>query len=276
MDGTYLTTNELVVNQTGYSYASNVSIIAGFNRDEAGVQVDNFPSPNATFEEYFTKEVTSYFNMPPNTSVSKLFEVARYPATTNPTLTNRSEEIFNASMRIATDAVFACFSLAKLYSGTKSGAFHSAYSYSFNRTYQTNGYTRPWCIPPKTEARPNGDPSQEYYKCHAGEQMIVFGTERRAGRPDRDGLDVPFMQLIVDYWSWFARTGDPNPDEEYLKVRGYENTLNQLRKTGRWEKVDVEKPTMRILQWDGVQVPFVEQEICKELGGAMNALEVKG
>lgn len=278
IDGTYLTTNQLIVNQTGLSYASNVDIIAGWNRDEAGVQVDNLPLPNATFESYFSSEVETHFNMPPNTNTSALFPLARHAGSSVPnsadvSLTQQSSEIFNASMRIATDAVFACYSLAKLYSGVKSGAFKSAYSYNFNRTYQTNGYTRPWCIPPKSEKFPDGDPSQEYFKCHAGEQMIVFGTERRAGRPDRDGLDVKFMQLIVDYWSWFARTGDPNPDERYLKVRGYLNTLGQVRKTGRWEKVTVQNPAMRLLQWDGKQVPFAEQEICRALGAGYDSLE---
>ncbi|KAM7211772.1 alpha/beta-hydrolase [Rhypophila decipiens] len=278
IDGSYLTTNQLIVNQTGLSYASNISIIAGFNRDEAGVQVDNLPLANSTFESYFAQEVTTHFNMPPNTNISSLYPLARYPGSTNPnfspgSLSPQSSEIFNASMRIATDAVFVCYSLAKLYSGVKSTAFKSAYSYNFNRTYQTNGYTRPWCIPPKSDAFPNGDPSKEYFKCHAGEQMIVFGTERRAGRPDRDGLDVKFMQLIVDYWSWFARTGDPNPDERYLEVRGYLNTLGQVRTRGRWEKVTVQNPTTRILQWDGVQVPFESQEVCRALGAGYDSLE---
>jgi hypothetical protein len=42
-------------------------------------------------------------------------------------------------------------------------------------------------ISPATPSHPHGDPSLEYYKFHAGEQIIVFGTARRAGLPDRDG-----------------------------------------------------------------------------------------
>ncbi|KAK3318741.1 Carboxylesterase family-domain-containing protein [Apodospora peruviana] len=273
VDGTYLTYHELVVNQTGASFASNVSIIAGINRDETGVNIDSYPTTNTTFDDYYNKEIAPHFDMPHNSSLASIFRVARYPNATSSLITS-PEEIFNASNRIATDAVFACYTLAKTFSGVKSGAFKAAYTYQFNRTYQTAGYTRPWCVPPKTADRPNGDPDGEYYKCHAGEQIVVFGTEARGGRPDRDGLDVPFMQLVVDYWAAFAKTGNPNPDREYLRVRQYGNTLQQVEKTGPWEKVDPTKPTMRILQWDGKQVPFGEGEVCKALGAGLDSLEV--
>lgn len=77
---------------------------------------------------------------------------------------------------------------------------------------------------------------------------------------------MPFTQVVVDYWAAFARTGDPNSDRAYLAARGYWTSLAQAEKTGRWEAVDAQKPTMRLLQWNGAQVPFVEQSQCEALG----------
>ncbi|KAK3687842.1 Alpha/Beta hydrolase protein [Podospora appendiculata] len=270
IDGTYILNRELIVNQTAGSYATNVSIMAGVNRDESGVLIDSYPSNDTSLAAYFDKEIATHFSMPTNTSsILSIYQFPGAPAANAAT----PEAIFNTSMRIATDAIFTCYSLAKAYSGAKHNAFKSVYSFQFNRTYQTSGYTRPWCVPPRTEQRPDGDPDGEYYKCHAGEQMVVFGTERRAGRPDRDGLDVPFMQLVVDYWSAFARSGDPNPDIGYLMARGYLNTLGQVQTAGRWEAVDASNPTMRLLQWNGKQIPFVDQDVCKALGAPLDVLE---
>ncbi|KAK3943383.1 alpha/beta-hydrolase [Diplogelasinospora grovesii] len=278
VDGTYIKYHELVVNSTEGSYATNVTVMAGINRDESGVLIDDAPSNGSSFADYFNKKVAAHFSMPSNTTV--LLGVEKWsPAalglsgnfTTLAALT--PDQIFNASMRIATDAVFTCFAWAKLWSGAKHGALKSSYAYEFNRTYQTSGYTRPWCVPPKTADRPNGDPDGEYYKCHAGEQMVVFGTVRRGGLPDRDGHDVPFMQLVIDYWSAFARTGDPNPDKGYLLARGHMTTLERVERTGRWEAVNPDKPTLRLLQWNGGQLPFGEGETCKALGAPLDVLE---
>ncbi|KAK3391303.1 Alpha/Beta hydrolase protein [Podospora didyma] len=271
VDGIYLTYHELVVNSSSASVATNVSVMVGFNRDEAGVNIDNYPSNTTTLAEYFNTEVGNHFSMPSNaSSILRLVNSTSFPGTA---ALSTPAGVFDLAVRIATDAVFTCFGLAKAYSGAKHSAFKSTYVYQFNRTYQTSGYTRPWCIPPKTAARPNGDPDGEYKKCHAGEQMVVFGTERRGGAPDRDGLDVPFMGLVVDYWAAFARTGEPDPDREALKIRGHWSTLKQLEKTGKWEKVDPRNPTLRLLQWNGGQVPFVDGDICKALGAGLDVLE---
>jgi hypothetical protein len=106
--------------------------------------------------------------------------------------------------------------------------------------------------------------------------MVVFGTVRRGGAPDRDGFDVPFMQLVIDYWASFARTGDPNPDKGFLVARGHTHTLSQVEKTGRWEAVKADNPTQRFLQWNGAQVPFGEGEVCKALGAPLDVFENGG
>ena len=243
--------------------------MTGFNRDETGVQVDEYPEKGTTLAKYFNK-VASTFGL----NSSFIQEVPRGPfiETDNATAAT-AESVLNATLKITTDGTFLCFDLAKAYSGAKNGAFKSTYSFEFNRTYSPKGYTKDWCNAPRTAERPDGDPDKEYYKCHAGEQLIVFGNIRRAGQPDRDGLDVPFMQVAVDYWSAFARTGDPNPDKAYLEVRGHAQSLAQIEQTGRWERVDAEKPSLRLLQWNGGQIPFVQNEQCQALGVPLNVLE---
>lgn len=258
--------HELDLSQPGY--AADVDIMTGVNRDEVGVQIDNYPANGTNFTEYFANNVARNVGLP--SSVALSFSEADFGIAENRAAT--PEQIFNASLRLATDGTFTCFDLAKAYAGAKNKAFKSTYSFEFNRTYSPSGYTKTWCNAPKTSTRPNGDPDGEYYKCHAGEQLIVFGNVRRAGQPDRDGLDVPFMQLVVDYWSAFATSGDPNPAKAYLLARGYYSTLTQVESTGSWEQVDPSKPTMRLLQWNGAQVPFAEGSQCKAMGIPLDVL----
>ncbi len=252
-----------MVNSTGQ--ASNIFVITGTNRDEAGVLVDDYPANSTTFTAYVSKAMQRYHLDP--TLLPTLSDAF------SPSANATAARILNATLAVSTDGEFACFDMAKAYSGARHGAFRSVYAYQFNRTYQTAGYTKPWCVPPATAARPNGDPDAEYFKCHAGEQLVVFGNVRRAGRPDRDGRDVPFTRLVVDYWAAFARTGDPNPETAYLAARAYHDTLAQTQAAGRWETVSADKPTLRLLQWDGRQVPFREGTHCAALGIPLDVLE---
>ncbi|KAB5523149.1 Alpha/Beta hydrolase protein [Coniochaeta sp. 2T2.1] len=265
-DGTNLLHHELDLSRPGY--AADIDVMTGINRDEAGVLVDNYPTNGTNFNEYFANNVGNHISLPSSAAAS--FQLSAFGTDKNSVPT--PEQIFNASLRIATDGEFTCFELAKAYAGAKNRVFKSTYAFEFNRTYSPSGYTKTWCDAPKTGARPHGDPDGEYYKCHAGEQLIVFGNVRRAGQADRDGLDVPFTQLVVDHWSAFARTGDPNPERAYLEARGYLASLAQVESTGRWEPVDPQKPTIRLLQWNGAQVPFVEQSQCQALALPLDML----
>lgn len=287
MDGTYLTNHNLVVNSTTSSLATDVTVLYGINRDEIAVNLSpsSYPSNTTTsFTAYLDATAISAFGAPPGISTI-LGLTAATPSHPFPGLapnlfnnTATPAQIFNATMRLATDWLYACNSLATAYSAARNGAFKETFFFEFNRTYSPRGYTQPWCDPPATPAHPYGNPAQdEYFKCHAGEQMIVFGTEARAGVPDRDGLDVPFMQLVVDYWAAFARKGDPNPDKRWLRARGYEGTLAEVERAGRWEAVAAEKPTMRVLQWGGRQVPLGQghAEVCAGLGAPLDKFELK-
>ncbi|KAK3896585.1 hypothetical protein C8A05DRAFT_39871 [Staphylotrichum tortipilum] len=282
MDGTYLTNHGLVVNSSVLSLATAVPVLLGINRDETGVDISSsaLPLPNDTFLSYFDRTASKSYGAAPNLSSLLNLSPATFPSlpaalfdTTHPP---SQTDMLRATVRIATDWLFACNGFAKAYSAAKHAAFGPTYFFEFNRTYSTRGYTQPWCEPAATPTHPDGDPStQEYLKCHAGEQMIVFGTEARAGRPERDGLDRPFMRLVVDYWAAFARKGDPNPEVGWLKARGYRGTIEEVERAGRWERVVAERPTMRVLQWGGKQVPLGEghREVCAGLGAPMHVLE---
>jgi hypothetical protein len=56
----------------------------------------------------------------------------------------------------------------------------------------------------------------------------IFGTVRWNGLPLRDEDDLPFEQFIVDSWTSFARTYNPNPDPDFLKARGFTNTSREM------------------------------------------------
>lgn len=239
---------------------------------EAGVFINAAPTSNESFATYYNQQVRNTSSIGPNFINTVPLTSFDMP----PTGPATAAEILNTSLAIQTNGIFTCFDLAKSYTAARHNAFASTYTFLFNRTYSPGGYTRPWCDAPNSTTHPNGNPDAEYFKCHAGEQLFTFGTALRSGQPDRDGLDVPFMQLVVDYWAAFARAYDPNPDPAYLAVRGYGNTSAQIAATGRWAPVDAAAPTMRLLQWNGAQIPFVRGEQCRAIGAPLEALEADG
>ncbi|KAK0726553.1 Alpha/Beta hydrolase protein [Apiosordaria backusii] len=267
-DGTYLTTPTL--NFTS-PLTAHIPIMLGITRDEAGVMIDSPPSPNTSFPQYFNTIASRHFSLPANST--SLFSL---PSTTL-SLTNNETAIFNATISLLSSLIFTCPSLAKAYSASRHGAFKETYYFVFNRTYQTTGYTRDWCRPPSTNGYPRGILDMEYYKCHAGEQMVVFGSVARAGLPDRDGNDFAFGRLVVDYWGAFARWGRPEFPGGYLEVRGFEETKREVERLGLWEGVNWKEPKLRVLQWGGRaggMVGFGEVgQYCESLGVGLEVLE---
>ncbi|KUJ11597.1 alpha/beta-hydrolase, partial [Mollisia scopiformis] len=257
VDGTYLTSAELALNNSS-GHNSNISVIVGGVRDEFAILDTYYPPAGITIEQYFdalsSEDFTQY---PVLTNGTALFSIPP-----NPT----ADEIFNITVRVGTDGLFNCALEAAAYSAAKNNVFKKVYSYQFNRTYSPTDYTTTWCSAPLTASRPFGDPEMEYYKCHAGEQLYTFGT-MKWGLPDRDGLDVLFSQWVVDYWTAFAWTGNPNPKKEYLEARGYWSTLERISKTGVWDQVAVNSSAWRVMQWDGFMAQeYPEQEQCAFLG----------
>ena len=106
------------------------------------------------------------------------------------------------------------------------------------------------------------------YRCHSGELYYVFGN-LPANRPYRDDKDLPFMQQMVDVWTSFARTYDPNPDPAYLNVRGYTNVAEELAKQSKWLQVTeatLKTTPLRQLMWPSFMTEFKEQEQCEFFG----------
>ena len=101
-------------------------------------------------------------------------------------------------------------------------------------------------------------------RCHGGDVYYVFGNLIRQGRPARDDIDVPFSQLIVDLFTSFVRSYDPNPEIDFLRRRNYQNTLGQVtRPDGVWKQVvDPDHPTLRRLDWPSDQAAFDEIAQC--------------
>lgn len=80
--------------------------------------------------------------------------------------------------------------------------------------------------------------------------------------PLREPEDLWSVQLSTAYFGSFVRSGQPNPDEGFLEVRGYGKVLEAVRETGRWEKVRDEKGPMRLLDWPAVERDFIDVEQC--------------
>lgn len=80
-------------------------------------------------------------------------------------------------------------------------------------------------------------------------------------------MDLPFAQFIVDAWTSFARTFNPNPDPAYLSARGL-----SARPSGFQEWIPVTKSSisaghsLMVLQWPSFMTAFVEQDQCTNLG----------
>ena len=106
--------------------------------------------------------------------------------------------------------------------------------------------------------------------------MFIFASWRRWGLPERDENDTPFTQLIIDSWSSWARTRNPNPDPAYLQARGYVNTTRELQSAGLWQPVTAESQTLRWLQWPSEQVPFGHSAQCAALGQPLDYFFLPG
>ncbi|KAF3313101.1 hypothetical protein TWF173_006275 [Orbilia oligospora] len=255
LDNILLKTNDLQV--TGKGYVAPVPLLMGVNRDEDSIQLSPFFGiPDAyTYLEYISQSIV----------LQDITRFANHPAFPQPP-GDAAWSAFNLTQRILTDGAVKCLNWATAYSAAKHKVLPKVFAYEFNRTYSPVEYTNPLCEPPVTPGHPFGDPDAEYFKCHSGEVNIVHGELLYYGRNIRDENDIPFQQLIIDYWTAFIWNKDPNPKPGYLKARGYWGTLNQVANTGKWESVNTRQPKMMRLQWNGGSVDLSERPQCEALG----------
>ncbi|KAF2100335.1 cholinesterase [Rhizodiscina lignyota] len=264
IDGKYLRSSYLNLNASAKGTDTNsVPVMLGVNRDEGGVLAPFFHTTNLTTG---IDDMAASLKLSANAIISS----GAFPLGMGSNMTLR---VFNTTTRIYTDNSFHCSSQYTAYAGVKFGVLPDIWYFEFNRTYQDPGYNMNGvCLPPVTPSHPFGDPSLEYYKCHAGDLANTFGNVARGGFPARDENDMPFSQLCLDYWTAFGRNLNPNPDPEYLRVRGYWNTLNQISFSGPWKPVDASNPEMLELQWNSVMKPFPDAKQCDVIGQPLDHL----
>lgn len=268
IDGTFLMSS--YINLTDNSNINSVPVMMGVNRDEGGVLGPLFDTTNLT---------TGIVDLAAadGLNATAILDSGAFPLggghgcdgqnCSFDTALNQTLRVFNTTTRIYTDNSFHCANEFTAYAGVKMGALPNIWYFEFNRTYQDPAYnTNGVCGAPITATHPFGDPSLEYFKCHAGDLAVTFGNFARVGFPQRDEFDKPYTQTVVDYWTAFARDLDPNPDEGYLNVRGYWDTLSQIRFAAPWGPVNASIPAMMELQWNATMIPFPDERQCDVLG----------
>ena len=133
---------------------------------------------------------------------------------------------YNATVNIGTDEMIICHVLefvdASSSSSSKTNPFNSLWLYTHQRAYALSFYSfYNLCT------FPIGEPQTPYYRCHSGDLYEVFGTYYIFNQPVRDVHgDIAYTNAVQDIWTSFAKTGNPNPDMEYLRVRGYESSAD--------------------------------------------------
>ncbi|KAK5625615.1 hypothetical protein RRF57_001331 [Xylaria bambusicola] len=251
VDGTYLVSDKLDLSR-GSRYPFHLMI--GTTRDDGAAFIGY---PRTTNQSAYLASLG--FEVPS----PKLFPL--------PNIANKTLGLFNMTARLATDGQFRCIDQATAYGALFNSRLSSVYYYEFNRTYQLTNYPQlDVCEPPKSRAHPHGDPNGEYFKCHSGELYYLFGNLAREGLPMRDKNDLPFQQFVVDSFSSFARTYNPNPDPAYLRARGYVNTLSEIKRIGKWKPATKQRTTKRVLQWPNIDSLFTEVDQCRELGVSLD------
>lgn len=259
------------------SFASNISVVHGTNRDELAITLAQLPPPTTTSAAEYLSWVQSFLNTSYDYAPALSPSAHIFPAT------NSSADVFSVGSDVLTSAFFRCLDVALALSASRHRAFARTFRYEFNRTYAAREYTAPACEPP-----PGQSPERaEYHKCHGGEQVVVFGVMGRGGGstdnnnnattsstprpkyPERDGgRDLAFSRWVLDTWAAFARDpfgAGPNGDIDWLRARGpaYASTLERVATTGRWRSVEegtaeeADRVVGRLWQWEATEVDFL-------------------
>ncbi|KAJ9623298.1 hypothetical protein H2203_006238 [Taxawa tesnikishii (nom. ined.)] len=278
IDGTYLTTPRLVLNGTDTEDAAHVPLLIGNNRDELAITLAQAgPYINYTSFDSALNSLNTVLNLTAgvvlNPSPAVILASGQFASPSGP---NNTLAAFNATQRVLTDLGIRCADESTAFVGVQNDVFEHAYYFQFNRTYQPSSFDAYECHPAATSNRPYGDPELEYFKCHAGEVAYVFGNFVPNGLPDRDGLDIPFSQLIIDYWSAFARnSGNPNPESGYLAARGYTNSSRTMSTAGAWRPAvaQVSARAIRQLGTTVGDIPWVDTAQCNVLNQSLTLYE---
>ncbi|KAK6335742.1 hypothetical protein TWF730_003120 [Orbilia blumenaviensis] len=245
-------------------YLADVPIMMGVNRDEWAVflssEFSGYSGNTSSVYDYlqFASTDQAIFGEVKNRNLT---DFANHPAFPLYTGGNPDHAAFNLTVRVLGNAFTRCKAWSQAYLLSKNNRVPKIFLYEARRAYQPARFTVSECEPPV-----GGTPADEYFKCHSGIVDTIAGVLIWSGAMPRDAQDIPFSQLLVDYWSTFAWNHNPNPKKKYLEARGYWNTLGQVQRGGEWEASKWRNPTMRVLQWDGYQSGLSEIEQCDVLG----------
>jgi carboxylesterase type B len=249
-DGKYVNTPNLVLTSRNKNTA-HVPAIFGVTRNDG-----------ASFSTYPKTPVTSHLaglqaalgiNL---TWAQRIIDSKLFPLYDTGNLTLDS---FNVSQRVATDKTFRCVDQATVYAASQSGAFESTYYYQFERTI--NGYD-----PNNLGGPKDGNPKNPYFRFHGADMPWVFGTLSTIREPE----DLWSVQLVSSYFASFIRSGSPNPELGYLRVRGYTKAIEAIRTTGAWGEVEGKNGEIRLLDYPGKRADFVDTDQCAWLGYGLN------
>ncbi|CAK7238102.1 hypothetical protein SEUCBS140593_010328, partial [Sporothrix eucalyptigena] len=198
-DGHFVDSKQLNV-VTRDSSTANVNVIFGATANDGASSVQ-YPKGNFTSEADF---IVAALEVDMATAHS-IIDSQLFPLFSTG---NLSLDAFNVTQRILTDIGF-----------------------SFDRTnggYDPNNFgATGLSAGPVTPEYPYGNPNLPYFRLHGSEIGFTYGNVE----PIRNADDVKAAQLITAYFASFARTGDPNPSESYLRARGYVDTLAGFQKS---------------------------------------------
>ncbi|KAF7884855.1 hypothetical protein EAF00_010673 [Botryotinia globosa] len=257
-DGHYVNTAELdLVNHNGST--AHVDVIFGVTANDGASIGTNYPSAPVTSE---VSGIATSLGISTSYAQS-IIDSGLFPFYDTGNLTL---DAFNVSQRVATDKDFRCVDQATVYAGSKNGIFKSSYFYQMGRTvagWDPNGLGGP----PSSPGYPDGNPNLPYFRLHGADMPWVFGAFT-TGLEFRDQEDWWSVQLSVSYFGAFVRTGNPNPEEGFLKSRGYATVQKGVREVGKWNQVSVggEKGSMMVIDWPGKVEEFADLEQCDWLG----------
>ncbi|KAH8704918.1 putative carboxylesterase [Talaromyces proteolyticus] len=235
-----------------------VNLILGFMPEEAQSLLETASAPDATnFNDSLATLIAARsINQSQANAISSsgLWDVPQhYPS------------VYNATINLATDTVILCYSTEFIEAGSSPvgnpNAFTSLWVYEHQRAYALPFYSFYGLC-----SFPIGKPNTPYYRCHSGDLFEVFGTYYLFDQPVRVVEDIYYTNAVQDMWTAFAKSGNPNPEEAYLAVRGY-NSSQEVFRTFKMKEYSKKEGQLAKLQWPRPwYASLPDQEHCHVLG----------
>jgi carboxylesterase type B len=221
VDGKLVTQPNVDVAQLRGGYVNKVPVIMGFMRDEQASLGYAPPTSQTSLDAALSAGGISSGNRTTIENNKTLFPVP-----------SGSNGIQNLTVTVETDtqSISRCGQESTYYSAAQKGVFSSLYTYTQDqRSYQISGYD------PNNICLSTSSATSGYYLCHSGDLYPTFNTAGYVAQyPVRDADDIAHSALMMDLWTSFADSGNPNPPAAYLTQRGYTTTASRLNSAGGW------------------------------------------